>query len=969
MLLPTTSRRLEGEQHHHELRVVFNGSFATSTGKSLNDLLMVGPNLLPGLLQVLLRWRTHRICLTADIEKMFRQILVHPEDRRYQRLLWRQREEDAVSDYELNTVTYGLACAPYLAIRTLRQLAQDERSRFPRAASILERDVYMDDVLTGADSEKEAHELRTELCQLCRAGGFNLRKWVSNTPTLLEGLPGEEAPLAVNWEEDTLHTALGVQWSVREDEFRVRVAEDHSTSAITRRTVLSRVARIFDPLGLLAPVTITAKIFLQSLWLLKIDWDTTLPSADEQKWNQFLADLPSLAEVRVPRWLGIHPGMQGVELHGFADASERAFAAVLYIRVVGHDDNAQTYLITLKTKVAPLQRVTLPRLELCAAALLIRLVTDTKGTLELDGVPTHLWSDSRIVLDWIRGHPSRWKTYVANRVSEIQRELPDARWHHVAGKENPADCASRGLPPHQLPDFELWWKGPAWLKGTPHWLTDTANQEDSTDLEARDVSTLVTRGKEVDLNYFLTLYSSIQRLLRITAWCLRWPRRHTTREGRGHGLLPLEIEAARMHWIRVVQRQEFQEEIHQLEQGAPLSSRSKLLRLTPFLDPQGLLRVGGRLKHAALPPWEKHPIILPGEGRIIELLVDEAHRRTLHGGAQLTLAALRQRYWILGGRQRVKVHIHRCVTCLRWRAAPGQQLMGDLPSYRVTPTRPFLQVGLDYAGPFTLLASRGRGQRTRKGYVAVFLCLTTRAVHLEVVCDYSTEAFLAALRRFTSRRGLCHTIHSDRGTNFVGAARELRNLEPLCSNREVMQAHLLNEGITWRFNPPAAPHFGGIWEAAVKSTKHHLRRVVGDQHLTYEEMATILTQIEACLNSRPLQPMSDDPGDVTALTPGHFLVGGPLLAVPDPPVEEVPRSRLSRWHLLQQMRLQFWRSWSREYLQTLQARNKCLTDAPTAPGWGHVYPKERTADTKQVATRANHAVEFRAGRVNTCCTC
>ncbi|XP_076686078.1 uncharacterized protein LOC143378149, partial [Andrena cerasifolii] len=856
-----------------KLRVVFNGSYATSSGKSLNDLLMVGPNLLPGLLRVLLRWRVHRICLTADIEKMFRQIIMHPDDRRFQRLLWRRQEDEAISDYELNTVTYGLACAPYLAIRTLRQLAQDERSRFPRAAAILERDVYMDDVLTGADGKEEARKIQEELCLLCRAGGFNLRKWVSNSPTLLKELPGEEVPSAVNWEEGTLHTALGVHWNVREDEFRVRVVEDHATPVVTRRTVLSRIARIFDPLGFLAPVTVTAKIFLQSLWLLKIDWDTTLPPAAGREWTQYVADLPSLAEVRVPRWLGLHPRVKHLELHGFADASERAFAAVVYLRVVDDDDHAQAHLITSKTKVAPLQRVTLPRLELCAAALLSRLVTVTKGAMEWDSVPTHLWSDSRIVLDWIRGHPSRWKTYVANRVADIQRELPEARWHHVAGSENPADCASRGLPPNQLPSFDLWWRGPAWLTGPPHWLNDTTNQEEVTDLEARVVSNLATSDKEVAHNYLLNAYSSIQRLLRITAWCLRWTTHRSPRGGRDPCLSPAEVEAARARWIRVIQRQEFREDCHQLLQGTPLTSRSKLLRLTPFLDSQGLLRVGGRLKHAALASWEKHPIILPKEGHFTELLIDEAHRRTLHGGTQLTLAALRQRYWILQGRQRVKAHIHRCVTCLRWRASPGQQLMGNLPAYRVTPARPFLQVGLDYAGPFTLLASRGRGQRTHKGYVAVFVCLTTRAAHLEVVSDYSTEAFLAALRRFTARRGLCSTIHSDRGTNFVGAARELRdNLEPLRSTSEVMQAHLLGDGITWRFNPPAAPHFGGIWEAAVKATKHHLRRVVGDQHLTYEEMTTLLAQIEACLNSRPLQPLSDDPGDVTALTPGHFLI-------------------------------------------------------------------------------------------------
>ncbi|XP_076664979.1 uncharacterized protein LOC143367238 [Andrena cerasifolii] len=411
----------------------------------------------------------------------------------------------------------------------------------------------------------------------------------------------------------------------------------------------------------------------------------------------------------------------------------------------------------------------------------------------------------------------------------------------------------------------------------------------------------------------------------ITAWCLRWLPRKTA-GARGTHLKPAEVNAARTHWLLLEQQREFALEIRQLTRGLPLSHRSNLLRLNPYLDDQGLLRVGGRLRHAALPLDAKHQFLLPRNSRLTELLVNDAHERTLHGGTQLTLATLRQHYWIPQGRQRVKAILHRCVTCARWRSSTGQQLMGDLPAVRVTPTRPFLHVGVDYAGPLTLLMARGRGQRTHKGYIALFVCLSTRAVHLELVSDYSTEAFLAALRRFTSRRGFCTVIQSDQGTTFVGAARELQGmLEHLNSGQDAVHSTLLRQGTEWRFNPPAAPHFGGLWEAAVKSTKYHLRRVIGDQHLTFEEMTTLLHQIEACLNSRPLQQMTDDPGDLATLTPGHFLIGEALLSLPDPTIEDVPSSRLSRWHLLQQMRLHFWRRWSSEYLQSLQARNKWLS--------------------------------------------
>jgi len=249
--------------------------------------------------------------------------------------------------------------------------------------------------------------------------------------------------------------------------------------------------------------------------------------------------------------------------------------------------------------------------------------------------------------------------------------------------------------------------------------------------------------------------------------------------------------------------------------------------------------------------------------------------------------------------------------------------MGNLPQERVTPARPFLRTGVDYAGPILIRTNKGRGHRANKGFISVFVCLSSKAVHLEVVSDYTAEAFLAAFRRFVSRRGLCREMFSDCGINFTGASRELREMfrASTADGRRIAQA-AASDGIRWRFNPPAAPHFGGLWEAAVKSTKHHLRRVIGEATLTFEEMTTLLTQVEACLNSRPLQPLTDDPDDLTALTPGHFLIGAPLLAVLEPSLATERDNTLSRWQLLQKMRDHFWERWSREYLQTLACRPK-----------------------------------------------
>ncbi|KAM0726177.1 hypothetical protein ACS0PU_008258 [Formica fusca] len=290
----------------------------------------------------------------------------------------------------------------------------------------------------------------------------------------------------------------------------------------------------------------------------------------------------------------------------------------------------------------------------------------------------------------------------------------------------------------------------------------------------------------------------------------------------------------------------------------------------------------------------------------------------------MTLGMIRQRYWIPRGRAIVKQQILRCVTCVRWRAATPQQLMGSLPRDRVTPARPFLHTGVDYAGPILMRTTKGRGHRAYKAFISVFVCLSTRAVHLEVVSDYTAEAFLAALRRFTSRRGLCQTLHSDCGTTFVAHSdTQLRAFFVASSpEQRAIVRQLAADRITWRFNPPSAPHFGGIWEAAVKSLKHHLRRVLGDATLTYEEMSTLLTQVESCLNSRPLQALSDDPEDLSALTPGHFLVGSALTAIPEPSMLDKPMNQLARWRLLQRMRDHFWERWSQEYLHSLVHRPK-----------------------------------------------
>ncbi|XP_057335052.1 uncharacterized protein LOC130673855 [Microplitis mediator] len=338
-------------------------------------------------------------------------------------------------------------------------------------------------------------------------------------------------------------------------------------------------------------------------------------------------------------------------------------------------------------------------------------------------------------------------------------------------------------------------------------------------------------------------------------------------------LTPAELQSALIHWIKSTQQEYISSEISVLSQGSTLKKSHCFTRLTTFIDQAGVIQVGGRLQNSALDADSKHPAILPKDCMLSRLIISDSHLRTFHGGTQLTLSHVRKKCWIIGGRAPIKNFIHRCLTCARMRGVRSQQLMGQLPSQRVSPSLVFENTGVDCAGPVSLKFFQGRGTRCYKGWIAVFVCLSTSAVHLEVVTDYSSEGFLKAFRCFTRRRGICRTLRSDCGTNFKGADLIFKQLlTGALKESSHLQQHLANDGTQWSFNPPGAPHMGGKWEAAVKSIKYHLQRTIADTLLTYEDFSTFLIQVEAVLNSRPLSALSEDPDDLTALTPGHLYL-------------------------------------------------------------------------------------------------
>lgn len=909
-----------------QCRVVFNASCPTNNGLSLNSVQFPGPALQNDIIDILLRFRKYKFVIAGDISKMYRQILIDRAQRRYQRIFWRPSNDKELECFELNTVTYGTASAPYLAIRCLLQLSKENAENFPIASKIIARDFYIDDLLTGADSEDEVLQIQKDVSGILASAGFQLRKWISNDSTLLKkftmnkNLEVNVLPIG----EDINNKTLGVYWNAALDFIQYSVpVNQYNSSQITKRNILSVICQIYDPLGLIGPIIVVGKLLIQTLWQIKISWDSEVPSNVAFQWKRFYNNLYDIKNLKIPRQCLLSDYIL-IELHGFADASEKAYAAVCYIRVLCPTKGYFSHLVCSKSRLAPLKQVSLPRLELCGALLLANLMNRVNVALEINFTSKYFWTDSMIVLAWVKAEPSRWKTFVANRVSEIQNLSDVAEWFHVASEENPADLLSRGTEVNNLIISDIWWYGPKWLQ----------KENDLWKIEPKIVNDLVPENKNISITCIATNHSEIisdlinrissfSKLLRVTTWVLRFL--HNVKRSnakRGGILTPRELDAAERLLVMTAQIQSFPSEYLCLKKSKLLNNKSKLLSLCPFLD-NDVLRVGGRLENAKVGYERKHQLILPKHHLLTTLIVRHEHEKLLHCGVQMLMSSLRNKFWPLSCRNTCKAIIRSCNKCFRVKPKENLYVMGNLPKCRVNEYLPFINVGVDYGGPFFIKDRKGRGAKVIKAYLCLFVCMSSKAVHLELVCSLTRNDFLNAFKRFISRRGRPSNIYSDNGSNFLGACRYLQELYQFLSEhgKDIAEA-LVSERINWHFIPSRAPNFGGLWEAGIKSVKFHLKRVVGESLLTYEDFYTVLTQIESILNSRPLCPLSSDPEDLNPLTPAHLLINRSLIALPEEDVGVIPENRLDQFQKLQRFCQHFWKRWHKEYINELQTRVK-----------------------------------------------
>lgn len=898
------------------LRNVFNASAVTSNGKSLNDQLCSGPKLQNSIIEILTKARTFQVIVTADIAKMFRQILLLPEDCKKLRIIWREKPSDELREFQLETVTYGTECAPYQSLRTIQQCAVDN-AQSETLAKIIKEAFYVDDFVYGADTVEECKELITQVTHTMAQGQFPLTKFMSNDPEVLREIPEEKKITSYAKDNVEKFKTLGLNYDPIRDEFSLNIQAPEKV-IYTKRGVSSVVAKNYDPLNFILPYTMLLRIFLQQIWATKVDWDEELDETWKGKFDAVIQNMHKLADIKITRWL--NTSSNGfLDLIGFSDASGLAKAAVIYARVQTNDI-FNTHLVIAKGGVNKLKNAaviasaqeTIPKLELQALLILAELYQQIKNCFTHLNVQFRAYVDSKIIIYWMRSKTVNKNKYVQRRVEKIRKILDPYSIHYINTKLNPADIPSRSRMIDELLDENLWWEGPDFLKNSE--LPSTSDD----DLNSSIPSTYITQNEEKEADMFAK-FSSFNRLLRSVAYMRRWMQYKRTTDGVHTEFSANEVTMARKSIIKYYQHREMKDAMEKIRNKQLVPKGHFLRKLSPIIDKEGLLRVGGRLQNARfLSINQIQPIIIP-KSHLLTLMVAYIHLKNFHAQYSLMQRLIIENYWIPALKSNIHRAISQCTSCTRWLSKPIQPEMAQLPEMRLKPANVFENTGTDLCGYFNIRASSLKFDRTMKAYIVIFICMVTKCVHLEVIKSLSTEEFLLAFSRFASRRSTPKCMHSDNGSNFIGCNRLLKDTWKSIQG-EAKNSLALQE-VDWKFIPRFAPSMGGLWESGIGALKSFLKRMENIKNLTIDEFQTIVCKIEYYLNSRPLYALGQKDLNNLSLTPFHFVLQrtGSIH-----PIETI-NSKLpltTKWLQIVQLQKEFWKEFIREYLVTLQKKTK-----------------------------------------------
>ncbi|XP_062592960.1 uncharacterized protein LOC134254474 [Saccostrea cucullata] len=914
-----------------QIRGVFDSS-AKFENISLNDVLMSGPDLTNNLLGVLLRFRQQPVAVMADIQRMFYCFKVKQEHRDYLRFLWHKDNdiEKEIIEFRMCVHVFGNSPSPAVATYGLRRTAEIAEKQYGSdVRKFVERNFYVDDALTSLPSSKEAVSLLKRAQEALQAeGNLRLHKICSNSSEVLlafdkEDLAKDLRELDFNCDDLPLQRSLGVCWNINVDSFTFHVSVDEKPC--TRRGVLSVINGLYDPLGFAMPVTIGGKLMLREAMVEPVEWDQPLPNDFQTKFDSWKDSLSALGSVNIPRTYDslISAVERPRDLFVFTDASEKAIAAVAYLRTFDENNRSKLGFVMGKAKVAPKHGHTIPRLELCAAVMGVEIYENILQELDFKLNRVTFFTDSKVVLGYINNETKRFYVYVRNRIDKIRHLTSPDQWNYIPTNLNPADDATRSIPAASL-QTSLWLNGPPenFIEQTHE---DTSFPLVSPDKEVRSMKTAASADMGLG-SYHFERFSTWKSLKRAVRTLKDLARSKTTDSDH----IRVSDKESEICIIKTLQEEAFPSEMSALKSELPLPKQSNILTLSPYLDELGLLRVGGRLRNAKLDSVQINPVIIP-KHHVSTLIIRYYHEKVFHQGRQITEGSIRNAgFWLIGAKRLITSCIHHCVKCRRLRGRQEEQRMADLPAERLEVAPPFTYIGIDVFGPWKISTRKTRGgEINSKRWALMITCLVIRAVHIEILEEMTSSCFINALRRFCAIRGEVKLIRSDCGTNFVGSVKDL-NANIINTEDRPIKEYLVENGINWIFNPPHSSHMGGVWERMIGIARRILDSLLLDvKNLTHEVLTTLMAEVMSVMNSRPIVPVSSDPEHPIPLTPAALLTMKTEQTIQCFQLDSLCRKDLykEQWKCVQYLADQFWVRWKNEYLPTLQHRRKWQQDS------------------------------------------
>lgn len=877
-----------------KLRIVLDASSHMKGELSLNDILHPGPQLVPGLIGILLRSRLSRYLVISDIEKAFHAVKLQESERDCTRILWlkdinKPPTPENLTIYRYTRVPFGIKSSPYLlAISILFSMRLYES---PEVVKEVETSMYVDNLLTGANSSQEALAKYRRYKAAFSHINMNLREFMVNDKATMELFDPED-----RMEDKSVIKLLGTWWDLEADTISVKVGLTIK-GTVTKRSVLRAVAANFDPIGISIPVLIEPKAFLQSLWKSEKNykWDTELIEEDLERWREIEFLYGPQKTISVPRIASIRENeFSEASCHVFSDASCKAFAAVAYLQ----QGLQIPQLYFAKNRLNPMKlKGTIPKFELLSVLCAINLVKFLRSEIQFVWKEINLFSDSMIAISWIKnGGDHKQGIFVENRVREIRNSLRTwkeegltVNLYHVPGEINPADLGTKGKTIDQLVTSN-WYHGPKFLlKPKENWPKSIALQEvdlrrTGDEFIPETLQLALIHGENVRSLFDWNRFSSFRKLTKTAALVIKavekWKLFKRQR------VLPT-IKITSKVFIQI-EKDEYRTAQNLLYRQHQLEYAPTIRKENPdfIVNSDGLMCRQDRLS-ASLDGEAKNPVIVVKNCHFSRLLTVHFHEQNGHGGTTHTYAAMARKVWIRHGRAMVKSVTKGCVVCKKLNGLPYRMPdFADLPKFRTGICKPFEFTGLDYFGPIKVKED----EADKQVWALIFTCLVTRNIYLQLVRSLNTTTFLNALRCFSSRRGAPSELLCDNALSFQLATKYtylVKEDEPPSEDEEealdveerakrALVDTLATRGVKWKFTVPHAPWEGGLYERLIGNVKRTLKKTSQWKTLQYCQLEMLMTEVEGFVNSRPLTYVSDELADqiirpIDFITPGIKL--------------------------------------------------------------------------------------------------